>query len=227
MSSSNKTEKYGLNQWAATDPVLMEDFNADNLKAEQAVISMGADRPYEIILRHVSSEGSGSIDLDVSSIDFTQYGKVEMFIEPIITQTLNPVQVNLLLNKESGALYNHTASPGMVSELDGSQQYLTCWVYAGSENNSTSHSISPWYNYTCGAEWHEFSQPKKNSYVSHDYTRVCYLSAANGYRQLYRAISMSNITWDNLNTLTFEMSNSAYQLLSGSKIVIAGIRRGI
>lgn len=37
MASTNKTENYGLNQWVKTDPVLMEDFNADNQKIDQAL----------------------------------------------------------------------------------------------------------------------------------------------------------------------------------------------
>lgn len=34
---TNFTENYHLSQWEATDPVLREDFNADNLKIEEAL----------------------------------------------------------------------------------------------------------------------------------------------------------------------------------------------
>lgn len=37
MASSAKTENVALNQWAATDPVLREDFNADNLIIDRAL----------------------------------------------------------------------------------------------------------------------------------------------------------------------------------------------
>ena len=37
MASTNKTENIGLNQWVASDPVLREDFNADNAKIDAAL----------------------------------------------------------------------------------------------------------------------------------------------------------------------------------------------
>lgn len=39
MASSNQTSRYQLCQWAEDDPVLREDFNADNLKTEAAIVS--------------------------------------------------------------------------------------------------------------------------------------------------------------------------------------------
>lgn len=36
----NQTEQYQLNQWEKTDRIQMEDFNADNLKTEQALAEM-------------------------------------------------------------------------------------------------------------------------------------------------------------------------------------------
>lgn len=37
MASSGKTKAIGLNVWAATDPVLREDFNADNQRLDTAL----------------------------------------------------------------------------------------------------------------------------------------------------------------------------------------------
>ena len=37
MASTNKTSNYELNQWVKTDPVLMDDFNADNQKIDQGM----------------------------------------------------------------------------------------------------------------------------------------------------------------------------------------------
>lgn len=39
MASSNQTSRFQLCQWAENDPVLREDFNADNQKTEAAVVS--------------------------------------------------------------------------------------------------------------------------------------------------------------------------------------------
>ena len=43
--ASNHTAAFGLNQWAATDPVLREDFNADNQKIEAAMKAIQEDIP--------------------------------------------------------------------------------------------------------------------------------------------------------------------------------------
>ena len=40
MASTNKTNHLALNQWAAEDPVLREDFNSDNTKIDTALASM-------------------------------------------------------------------------------------------------------------------------------------------------------------------------------------------
>ncbi|NLF35192.1 MAG: hypothetical protein GX585_04425 [Clostridiales bacterium] len=37
MASTAKTEHYALNQWEGTDPVLRDDFNADNQKLDAAL----------------------------------------------------------------------------------------------------------------------------------------------------------------------------------------------
>lgn len=40
MASTNQTPSYKLSQWVETDPVLREDFNADNRKIESALFGL-------------------------------------------------------------------------------------------------------------------------------------------------------------------------------------------
>lgn len=42
MASKNHTQQYQLCQWVENDPVLREDFNADNLKTEAAILAVKA-----------------------------------------------------------------------------------------------------------------------------------------------------------------------------------------
>ena len=56
MASTNKTPQLGLNQWAAGDPVLREDFNADNVKIEAMV-----DRGTCVMKQYV---GDGKVNRD-------------------------------------------------------------------------------------------------------------------------------------------------------------------
>ena len=41
--ATNHTEKYELNQWLPTDPVIRTDFNADNAKIEAALLAIKSE----------------------------------------------------------------------------------------------------------------------------------------------------------------------------------------
>ena len=43
--ATNHTEKYELNQWLPTDPVIRTDFNEDNAKIEAALHELWIDIP--------------------------------------------------------------------------------------------------------------------------------------------------------------------------------------
>ena len=43
--ATNQTQHYGLNQWELSDSVVMEEFNADNAKIEQALLDLKASLP--------------------------------------------------------------------------------------------------------------------------------------------------------------------------------------
>jgi hypothetical protein len=72
-----KTQNYQLNQWDASDRILREDFNADNAKIDAA---MEANSLYAELAHVVTQNAATQIDLDVHSIDFTSYRKIEFFI---------------------------------------------------------------------------------------------------------------------------------------------------
>lgn len=44
--ASNQTANFGLNQWAAEDSVLREEFNADNAKIDAALAALGRELIY-------------------------------------------------------------------------------------------------------------------------------------------------------------------------------------
>ncbi|MDO4750198.1 MAG: hypothetical protein Q4A39_05080 [Eubacteriales bacterium] len=69
MASTNKTEKLNLNQWVETDPVLREDFNADNAILDEVISNM----PWVRILDVVTTEEAAQLDLDISDIDVSQF----------------------------------------------------------------------------------------------------------------------------------------------------------
>lgn len=79
--SSGKTANYELNQWTQSDRILMEEFNGDNAKIDAALKALADSNPYRKIVSVVTQAAAQQIDLNVSGIDFTQYYKIELYVD--------------------------------------------------------------------------------------------------------------------------------------------------
>ena len=75
----NYTENYQLNQWEESDRVLMEDFNADNEKIDAALAEIKAAGAMVKLLDLTLEEDTQKWDIDMSSIDLTQYQKLLLY----------------------------------------------------------------------------------------------------------------------------------------------------
>ncbi|MDR0952547.1 MAG: hypothetical protein LBM18_06455 [Oscillospiraceae bacterium] len=74
MASSNKTANFQLNQWVPNDPVLMEDFNADNQRIDAVLGELDSNSMIRKLADvTVTQSGVKLIDFDLSGIDMTQY----------------------------------------------------------------------------------------------------------------------------------------------------------
>ena len=73
MSSTGKTETLGLNQWARTDAVRMDDFNADNAKIEAALTSL---LPIRRIRTVTVSQDTLTMEVDLSDINMNDYSQI-------------------------------------------------------------------------------------------------------------------------------------------------------
>ena len=81
MASSNKTSTLRLNQWAANDPVLRTDFNADNLRLDTAI-------DQRALLRLTAGQLSSSqatLTLSLESCDLSQFRELQILCAPVIT----------------------------------------------------------------------------------------------------------------------------------------------
>ena len=75
----NKTEHYSLNQWEASDRVLMADFNADNAALDQALHSLAQRPSLQLLKTFTTTEevaGTDSFTMDVSDIDWGSWQSV-------------------------------------------------------------------------------------------------------------------------------------------------------
>ena len=95
-----KTANYELNQWDPGDRILREEFNGDNERIDAALTGM----PYVKLVDVTATATAQQVDVDVSSIDFSRYWKVEFFVDP-----KRSTVVNLRVNGLSSG-YQYTAA---------------------------------------------------------------------------------------------------------------------
>ena len=86
---SNYTEHFKLSQWERPDKVLMDDFNDDNRKIENAFFN----HPSAELIRTQTMEEDGVTwwDVDLSRVDWTRYLMVFLLVEAETLQTLRVV----------------------------------------------------------------------------------------------------------------------------------------
>jgi hypothetical protein len=101
LSSTNKTQNLELNLWVPEDPVLMEDFNADNQKLDLALARAntaidGASRAAEQALRESAEAVSASIDELRAAFDSLQGSlRLVKLIDVTTTKAAASVSLNL------------------------------------------------------------------------------------------------------------------------------------
>ena len=114
-----KTTNYQLNQWAKSDRIMMDDFNADNAKIDAALKAnadaIAAETTARVagdalvkLMTATLEESTHTWQVDVSSIDLTQYAK--LLIYPYL-ETNNSQFAYLRVNgKNTGYAQNNGAT---------------------------------------------------------------------------------------------------------------------
>ena len=173
-----KTTNYQLNQWAKSDRVMMDDFNADNatldaaLKANADAIAAEtaariADDPYPTICEVVTAQAKAQVSMDLSAVDLTEYSHIDLTIDPPA-----PVSSSYSVLVRPNGL---TSGYQLVTALSNysSPTYLLAYPIGAS---------------TCGL----FSTPTPNGVVS------CF-----GFNDSYFHYSYASCKWGELQTLVF------------------------
>ena len=106
MASTNKTANLGLNQWVLTDPLLMEDMNADNQKIDSAV----AANPIVKLISVKTAANAAQVDFDLSSIDLTKYSALKIEACYGCTPASTVGQVYIKINNIRTGSYYHPAT---------------------------------------------------------------------------------------------------------------------
>ena len=109
MASTNKTDNYALNQWVGTDPVLMEDFNADNAKIDAALAALKAGELKMAVGSYKGSGSHGTANPNSLSFDFAPS---LVIIRKTYRIPLNPTSVGLVLIRPMSSVASEMYSGG-------------------------------------------------------------------------------------------------------------------
>jgi len=131
MASTNKTENYSLNQWVGTDPVLMEDFNADNAKIDAALAALKTGELKMAVGSYTGSGGNGSANPNSLSFDFRP---TLVIIRKTYQIPLNPTSVGAILIRPMSSVASEMYSGG---DSSNTRQLNIAW---GDKSVSWWHS---------------------------------------------------------------------------------------
>ena len=207
MSSTNKTANLHLNQWVATDPVLREDFNADNAALDAAFGTV----PVRQLKQGTLSASSDTFQIDLSDVDFDLYREV------IVEATLRAAG-------ESADPYGY-----LDYYLNGVDTGFTYYAVSGAETGGTTYNV---YNYL-QVMWGISSRhtgthrirlvPQEDAVVGNTESLTRYNYSAKeriSHQSLY--FSNETITAATLTTLTLHAIN---QFAAGCRYTLYGIRK--
>ena len=103
-----KTTNYQLNQWAKTDRILMDDFNADNAKLDEALAvhaaALAGKAPMALLHDVTLAEDAKEIVLDMGAKNWSSYGIVLLAYTPGSSQTYGELY---LRSDETGQSCTH------------------------------------------------------------------------------------------------------------------------
>ncbi|NLH00495.1 MAG: hypothetical protein GX488_01105 [Clostridiales bacterium] len=202
MASTNKTANLGLNQWVLSDPVLMEDFNADNLKIDAAVSA----NPYVKLLSITTTADAQQVDLDVSLVDFSRYSIIQVITDASVTPVNKASYIFARINNSGGIERQSLTTSTMVN-----QNYVS---------RSSANTLE---NYRCTIKM-EISGIFSNT--SNYFLRVRTSSAtwSNGYNIEETFFCIPFIAGAKPMNINFLSSSSEAYIKAGSKFLVYGVK---
>ena len=122
MASTNKTGNIQLNQWVAEDPVLMEDFNADNQKLDAAIgeIKQGALLK-KLLDITVTTSGVKTVELNLSGIDLSKFQRLYLYVD-----NSGLTQFYMRVNKNTGT-YRANSVNAQWDNVNGYSMFNDCF----------------------------------------------------------------------------------------------------
>ena len=208
-----ETTNIGLHQWAAEDPVLRTDFNADFAKIDRAVGAIPLTKLKEV----VTTQDAQQLDVDVSDIDFDLYDEVIVYAELVNTKDDSNVSpyCSIRINGDDASNYRYASSGDdhMTSSANMSNNNYIC--YPGMLTDGTEYVSYPTRlrfhkSRNCLFLFAEYAYVRLSSYTF-------YSSTASG------AYLLQDVPVSTLNIAVGNVSNNSIK--AGSKLFFLGVKR--
>lgn len=202
--STGKTNNIQLNQWVPQDSFLREEFNEDNRKIDTAITGLQAELQelrYVTLLDVTTAQTAQQVDFDVSSIDFTQYLRLEFYMMGITCTETTSIWMRTN-GVEAG--YSHFVENGI----------STTAVNYFASLSPGRHPMR--YNFTF---------PVQGTPVGFEGDGLQRTVAADGTVTSYRSRigGVSPVNWEDLRALNFVGINQT--IPAGARFVMLGVKR--
>ena len=225
-----KTSQYQLNQWAAGDRILREDFNRDNANVEAGLVALGQRVTAEQAARE-QAVNSAVTQLDTAKAEKSELVALKAQVEAMPFVKLRDITVS-------------TAAVQVdvdMSSIDLSQYaYILLAPVMATDNETVLlrvNGISDGYSYNVDGNSKTYLVYMRN--MLNTYCHLIRLLGTgsqlaalaenvgyngNGYDQRSIMTSSSGVTPATVQTLNFVMEDSTAQIPTGSKIIMYGVK---
>ena len=225
-----KTSQYQLNQWAAGDRILREDFNRDNANVEAGLVALGQRVTAEQAAREQAVH-SAVTQLDPAKAEKSKLAALKAQVEAMPFVKLRDITVS-------------TAAVQVdvdMSGIDLSQYaYILLAPVMATDNETVLlrvNGISDGYSYNVDGNSKTYLAYMRN--MLNTYCHLIRLLGTgsqlaalaenvgyngNGYDQRSIMTSSSGVTPATVQTLNFVMEDSTAQIPAGSKIIMYGVK---
>ncbi len=153
MASTNKTPNFELNQWVGTDPVLMEDFNADNVKIDAALAALKAGEMKFAVGSYTGTGTFGAAKPNTLNFDFKPS---LVIVKKPYRIPLNPTSIGAVMirpmNNISMEMYSAGGSENTRPLNVSWGERSVSWWYSG--NASDSGYLANWQLNVAGDEYY-------------------------------------------------------------------------
>ena len=127
--ASGQTENYGLNQWAAEDAVLREEFNRDNAKLDVEMESMADNVKFIKLTERIVPADTKQFAVTIPDTDLSSFSQLRL----VIYAQTNGYSIYLRLNGQQENVYQTLSTNNNISIMSNHLVKMPAGSYISAE----------------------------------------------------------------------------------------------